>query len=100
MSALHPAWLSQSPLVVSVGVWLSSGMLAGAFHFLTLRWTVKMLAAARPVLLPLGLQLIRFVLMAALLVTIANFLGALPLLMATMGILIMRTIIVRLELPS
>jgi len=100
MSALHSAWLNQVPPVVSVGVWLGYGMLVGAFHFLTLRWTVKMLAAARPVLLPLGLQLIRFVLMAALLVTIANFLGALPLLMATMGILIMRTIIVRLELPS
>jgi len=100
MSAQHFGWLNQIPPVVSVGVWLGSGMLVGAFHFLTLRWTVKMFAAARPLLLPLGLHLIRFVLMAALLAIVANLLGALPLLMATMGILIMRTIIVRLEAPS
>jgi len=100
MSALHPAWLNQIPPVVSASAWLCSGMLVGAFHFLMLRWTVQMFAVARPLLLPLGLQFIRFVLMAALLATIANFLGALPLLVATMGMLIARTIIVRLEPPS
>jgi len=100
VSALHPAWLNQIPPVVSAGVWLGSGMLVGTFHFLTLRWTVKTFVAARSLLLALGLQLTRFVLMVALLATVVNFLGALPLVMATMGILIMRTIIIRLEGPS
>jgi len=58
-----------------------------------------MYAAAQP-LLPLGLQLFRFVLIVAVLAAIASSFGALPLLMATAGILVMRTVIVRLGAPS
>jgi F1F0 ATPase subunit 2 len=91
--------LGQIPPALSVGAWLTFGLLVGACYFLTLRWTVRMFAAARPLLLPLGLQLIRFGLIAAMLAAITWCFGALPLLMATTGILIMRTIIVRLGAP-
>ena len=100
MSTLYLTWFNQILLALNVTAWLVSGMLVGAFHFLTLRWTVRMFAAGPPLLLPLGIQLIRFVLIAAVLAAITLSFGALALLMATTGILIMRTIIVRLEAPS
>ncbi len=92
--------LSQIPPAFSVGIWLVTGMLVGAFHFLTLRWCATKFVAAPPPLLPLGLQLIRFALIAAALAAITKAFGALPLLTVTAGILIMRTIIVRLDAPS
>jgi F1F0 ATPase subunit 2 len=99
MTPPYPPSLDLITPAQSVGAWLAFGLLVGAFYFLTLRWTVRMFAAARPLLLPLGLQLIRFGLIAVILATITWSFGALPLLMATMGILIMRTIIVRLGAP-
>jgi F1F0 ATPase subunit 2 len=99
MTPPYPISLGQLPPPLGVGAWLAFGLLVGAFYFLTLRWTVRMFAAARPLLLLLGLQLIRFGLIAAILAAITWSFGALPLLMATMGILIMRTIIVRLGAP-
>ncbi len=80
--------------------WLAAGALIGAAHFLTLRWNVRMLATGRSVLLPLGVQLARFALMAAVLLLITRSFGAWPLLMATVGILVARTAILRLGVPS
>lgn len=100
MTPQHAVLFGQIPAVLSVGAWLVTGMLVGAFQFLTLRWSVRMFTAVRPLLLPLGLQLIRFVLIAAVLAAIASSFGALPLLSVTAGILIMRTIVVRLGTPS
>jgi F1F0 ATPase subunit 2 len=82
--------------LVGAGVWLTSGALIGTFHFLTLRWNVRMFAATQPLLLPFGIQLVRFVLIAAVLAAITRSFGAVPLLIVTAGILAMRTVIVRL----
>jgi F1F0 ATPase subunit 2 len=81
---------------VSAGAWLGSGALIGAFHFLTLRWNVRMFAAEQPILLPFGIQLVRFALMAVALAAITRSFGAMPLLVVSVGILAMRMVIIRL----
>ena len=83
-------------LALRVGAWLGGGALIGAFHFLTLRWNVRMLALGRAPLLAMALQLGRFALLASVLAVIASRFGALPLLLVTAGILAARTATVRL----
>jgi F1F0 ATPase subunit 2 len=82
--------------LVNAGAWLACGALIGTFHFLTLRWNVRMFAAEQPLLLSFGIQLVRFALMAAVLAVITRSFGALPLLVVTVGILTMRIAVVRL----
>jgi F1F0 ATPase subunit 2 len=78
------------------GAWLIAGALLGAFHFLTLRWNVTMLASGQSLFLAMALQLARFVLVAAALAVVAIYFGALPLLVATAGIFVSRAAVVRL----
>ena len=82
-------------LVLSVSAWLAAGALIGAFHFLTLRWNVRMFAVGQSLSLALATQLVRFALIAGVLAIIASRFGALPLLVATAGILATRTAVVR-----
>lgn len=82
-------------LVLSVSAWLAAGALIGAFHFLTLRWNVRMFAVGQSLSLALVTQLVRFALIAGVLAIIASRFGALPLLVATAGILAIRTAVVR-----
>jgi F1F0 ATPase subunit 2 len=77
------------------GAWLGGGALIGAFYFLTLRWSVSTLVLGRAWLLATALQFGRFALLAGILVVIASRLGALPLVLATAGILAARTAAVR-----
>jgi F1F0 ATPase subunit 2 len=86
--------------LVGTGAWLASGALIGVFHFLTLRWNVQMFAAGQRVLLPLGIQLARFMLISAALAAIIRCFGVLPLLAAIVGIQSMRTAIIRLAAPE
>ena len=83
-------------LALRAGAWLAGGSLIGTFHFLTLRWNVRMLALGRAPLLAMALQLGRFALLAGVLAVIASRFGALPPLLATAGILAARTAAVRL----
>ncbi len=87
-------------LALQAGVWLSAGALIGAFHFLTLRWNVTLLALGRAPLLAMALQLGRFALLAGVLAAIAARFGALPLVLAAAGILGARTAAVRLGAPT
>jgi F1F0 ATPase subunit 2 len=75
---------------------LGAGALIGAAYFLTLRWNVRMLALGRTPLFATALVLGRFVVLAGVLAVIASRFGALPLLLATAGILAVRTAAVRL----
>ena len=84
-----------SLLVLSVSAWHAAGALIGAFHFLTLRWNVRMFAVGQSLSLALVTQLVRFALIAGVLAIIASRFGALPLLVATAGILATRTVVVR-----
>jgi F1F0 ATPase subunit 2 len=82
--------------VLGASVWLTIGVFMGAFHFLTLRWNVKMLTVGQSLTLALATQFIRFALIAGMLAAIAGHFGALPLLTATAGILAARTAAVQL----
>lgn len=81
--------------ILGAGIWLAAGALIGAGYFVTLQRNVRMFAAGRSLLLPLGFQLGRFVLLAAALAVIARSFGALPLLAATAGIVVARTGVIR-----
>ncbi len=83
--------------LLRAGIWLPAGAVIGVFHFLTLRWNVRMFAAGQSLLLPSAIQLVRLVLIAVVLATITRSFGVLPLLAATAGVLLARTAIVRLE---
>jgi F1F0 ATPase subunit 2 len=82
--------------VLGAGVWLAVGAAIGVFHFMTLRWNVQMFAVGGSLLLASLSQLVRFALVACLLVVIASQFGALPLLAAAAGILAARSAVLRL----
>ena len=82
--------------VVSAAGWLAAGMAIGAIHFLSLRWNVRMLTDGRSLLPALALQLCRFAAIGIVLAVIAHTFGALPLIVTTAGILLARTVIIRL----
>jgi N-ATPase, AtpR subunit len=75
--------------------WLAIGGLVGAFHFLTLRRSARMLATGSSLSVGLVLHLIRFPVIAGVLVLVAQY-GALPLLAAMLGILAARSAVLRL----
>jgi len=89
-------YLTENALrAVQAGAWLGGGALIGAFHFLTLRWNVRMFVLGRLSLLATALQLGRFALLAVALAVIAARFGALPLILSAAGILAARTATVR-----
>jgi F1F0 ATPase subunit 2 len=81
-------------LFLESGACLAIGGLVGAFHFLTLRRSVRMLATGSSLSAGLVLHLIRFPIIAGALVFIARY-GALPLLAAMLGIRAARTAALR-----
>ena len=81
--------------VVDASAWLAVGLLVGTFHFRTLRWNIRMIAAGRSLALALATQLIRFALSVSVLAVIASRFGAFSLLAAAAGILAARTAVVR-----
>lgn len=83
------------PCLLSVGAWLVAGTAIGALYFLTLRGNAAMFAAGRSPVLALAMQIARFMGIAGVLAVVAIHFGALPLLVATVGILAARTVIIR-----
>jgi len=91
--------------LLDIGGWFAAGALVGAFHFLTLRWNARLFVGTlfvgtRWPLLPAGIQLVRFGLIAAALAFVAKMFGGLPLLVTTTGILVARTAIIRWSVPA
>jgi len=82
-------------LALQAAAWLAAGMLVGAFHFLTLRWNVRMLAAGRARFPSIITLFGRFALLAGVLWIVTDHLGALPLLLTSAGILAARTAVMR-----
>ncbi len=95
MMNLHFIQHDLVPFVLSGGAWLATGVLIGTCNFLTLRWNVRMLAVGQSLATALATQLVRFALIAGVLAAIAGHFGALPLLLATAGILAARTAVLR-----
>jgi F1F0 ATPase subunit 2 len=80
-------------IVAQLAVGVAIGLLAGAWHFVSLRWNGPLYAQGRAVA-ALAVQLGRFALTAALLLMLAHA-GALALLAGMAGILLARTVAVR-----
>jgi hypothetical protein len=83
-------------LVANASAWLAIGALLGAFHYLTLRRNAQMLIIGSSVLKVVTRQLIRFAVMACMLVIITRHHGAMPLLVTALGVLVSRTAVLRL----
>lgn len=82
-----------SLIVTQVAMGLAVGTLAGAWHFMSLRWNCPLFVQGRAAA-ALALQLARLALTCALLLMLAHA-GALALLTGMAGILLARTIAVR-----
>jgi hypothetical protein len=86
--------------LLDIGGWFAAGALIGGIHFLTLRWNARLFVGTRWPLLPLGIQLARFGLIAAALAFVATMFGVLPFLVTAAGILVARTAVIRWSVPS
>lgn len=95
MTRLDFAQYDLIPHLLAAGAWLVAGAAIGTLYFLTLRWNAAMFAAGRSPVLAMAMQIARFAAIAAMLAVIAAHFGALPLLVATAGVLLARTVIVR-----
>jgi hypothetical protein len=96
MMALRLADHELIPLICSTSAWIAFGALIGILHLLMLKWSVSRLVDGQSFVLAFAIQLVRFALIAAALAIVTCYFGALPLLVATAGILAVRTVIVRL----
>lgn len=94
-TSLHEAFA----LLLDSSAWLAAGGFLGAFHFLTLRRSARMLTTGASLPAALALHLARFAVTAGALLLIARQ-GALPLLAATLGILAARGVVIRAALAS
>lgn len=93
MAALSAALPSFSPLA-GAAVGLGVGLAAGCAYFAALWWNTRLYLAGGRVALAVALQAGRFALLLIAMVVLAA-LGALPLLMGAVGLLVARTFIVR-----
>jgi F1F0 ATPase subunit 2 len=84
---------SPLPLIAQLSMGLALGTLAGAWHFMSLRWNWPLFAEGRAAA-ALALQLARFALTGALLFMLAHV-GALALLAGMAGFLLARAIVMR-----
>ena len=96
MSVLVPTDPGSLLWVLQLGAWLAVGFAVGALHFLSLHWSVCLFLAGRAAY-SLALQAVRLALLGGALVVITIWFGALPLLVASGGLLLARTVVLRLE---
>jgi hypothetical protein len=73
---------------------LAVGAFAGTLHFALLRWNTALYARAGRIAAAAALQVLRLGALAGLLVIVARQ-GALPLLLAALGLLIARSFVIR-----
>jgi F1F0 ATPase subunit 2 len=99
MTKLYATGHDMFVLGLKASMWLAIGALIGAFHYVTLRSNARMLAIRCSVPVALGIQLTRFAVIAGVLAIITRYYGALPLLVATLGVLTARTVVLRLGAP-
>ena len=80
-------------IATQLALGLAVGILAGAWHFLSLRWNWPLFASGKA-MPAMALQLARFALTGALFLMLAHV-GALGLLAGMMGFLLVRAVAVR-----
>ncbi|HEY1930533.1 MAG TPA: ATP synthase subunit I [Acetobacteraceae bacterium] len=80
-------------------VWLLAGLAGGAAHFALLRQNMRLYLAGENLAHALSLQALRFAVTAALLVFAALH-GAMPLLLAALGIALARPLVLYATAPA
>ena len=88
-----PHWLL---VALNAAGWLAAGLAIGALYYLSLRWNVRMFTDGRSLFPALAIQLGRFAAVGIVLALIVHRFGAFPLLVTTAGILLARSVIIRL----
>lgn len=88
--------MTTTKLTLGFATWLLVGSSIGALHYLTLWWNAQALTIGRLPLVAFAIQLARLAVFAAALAIISRNYGALPLLVATLGILASRRVALRL----
>ncbi len=79
-------------------IWLLAGLAGGTAHFAMLRWNTRLYLDGSSLVRALGVQMLRLVAITALL-AFAAWHGALPLLIAALGVVLARLLVVpRLEI--
>lgn len=79
---------------MSAAFWLLAGLAGGTAHFVLLRWNTRLYLAGGSVACALGVQAFRMA-VTALLLGFAAWHGALPLLLAALGVLVARPLVLR-----
>lgn len=97
---MSAAFVQMIEVLPAAAAWLAAGLAIGALHFATLHRNAAALAAGGSLAMPLLLHAGRLALTGGLLFAVVQLGGALPLLLATAGILIARTVAVRGERPA
>jgi hypothetical protein len=99
MSLLQTAEPGTLAWAAQITLWLAAGIVIGALHFLSLRWSVRLFIEGRAAR-SLAIQGLRLTALGGALAAVAVWFGALPLLAATAGLLLARTAVLRLGAPS
>jgi N-ATPase, AtpR subunit len=76
----------------------AAGLAAGTLHFALLRWNASLYARPGCIAGAVGLQMVRLALLGLVLALIAMR-GGLPLLLAALGVLIARPLVMRMMAP-
>lgn len=97
MIAIDPSWSNGLLVAIDAMLWLAGGAVLGIIHLASLRFSVTRLSAGSSAILPIGLQVLRFAFLAAILAGVAVLFGALPLLAAALGLNVARLVVLRLE---
>lgn len=95
MNLLNPTDPGSLAWVLQMAAWLLTGLAAGALHFLSLRWSVRLFIEGRAAR-SIAVQGLRLVLLGGALAAVAVWFGALQLLAATAGLFVARTAVLRL----
>jgi F1F0 ATPase subunit 2 len=84
--------------MIAEAAWFAAGLAAGTLHFALLRWNAALYAGAGHIGGAVALQVLRLAVLGGVLAVIALH-GALPLLLAALGVLVARPVVLRLMAP-
>lgn len=77
-------------------LWFVAGVLVGGLYWLTLRWSVALLAAGRSIALAIAVQVVRFAVLGAALAVVAIGYGWPALLLSASGLVLARAAVLRI----
>jgi F1F0 ATPase subunit 2 len=83
-------------LIPVIVPWFVAGTVLGGLHMATLRWSIGLFTSGRSAWLAFAVQLLRLAVVGGALAAVTLRSGAVPLLAMAAGLLVVRTIMVRL----